>query len=294
MCSQGKRIENTSARDEPFQFVLGRGQVRCAYVHQKQLQLPTRRFRVQCKVQHAGAWCTQAIPAFEEAVAGMRAGGVRRLELAGERPELGWDRDRSSSRAGSFSCQQLSATSNSAAPAAQQAVVLRRACTSVTGLCCTHGPHTCAVGIRRGPGPKTLMACALLTSYWVSDAWCLPLDAGPCSRCKKSMLLILEAHSSCMLSCRQPHAAAFQSDPAARRQAFERAQAVGTAELSVRFERKPMSDEIRGGGSWVLHEPCVCNLFMGLGHSHRIAKKWCIGLRTCQDTGYIPPPKPKP
>jgi FKBP-type peptidyl-prolyl cis-trans isomerase len=60
---QGKRIENTSARDEPFQFVLGSG---------------------------------QAIPAFEEAVAGMRAGGVRRLELAGERPELGWDRDRSS------------------------------------------------------------------------------------------------------------------------------------------------------------------------------------------------------
>lgn len=40
----------------------------------------------------------------------MRAGGVRRLELAGERPELGWDRDRSNRRAGSVPRQQLSAS----------------------------------------------------------------------------------------------------------------------------------------------------------------------------------------
>lgn len=106
----------------------------------------------------------------------------------------------------------------------------------------------------------------------------------------KIMLLILEAHSSCMLSCRQPDAAAFQSDPAARRQAFERAEAVGISELSVKFERKPLSDEMRGevdlGVTW--------NLFMGLGHNHQTAKKWCVGLSTRQDTGYIPPPKPKP
>lgn len=35
----------------------------------------------------------QAIPAFEEAVAGMKVGGVRRVEISGDRPELGWDRN---------------------------------------------------------------------------------------------------------------------------------------------------------------------------------------------------------
>lgn len=36
----------------------------------------------------------QAIPAFEEAVAGMKAGGIRRIEVPGDRPELGYPRDR--------------------------------------------------------------------------------------------------------------------------------------------------------------------------------------------------------
>jgi len=58
---QGKRIENTSTRDDPFTFVVGKGQV---------------------------------IPAFEEAVAGMKVGGIRRMEVDGRRPELGWPRNR--------------------------------------------------------------------------------------------------------------------------------------------------------------------------------------------------------
>lgn len=37
----------------------------------------------------------QAIAAFEEAVAGMRAGGVRRVEVVGDHPELSYPRDRS-------------------------------------------------------------------------------------------------------------------------------------------------------------------------------------------------------
>ncbi|PSC68182.1 Peptidyl-prolyl cis-trans isomerase PASTICCINO1 [Micractinium conductrix] len=58
---QAKRIDNTSVRDEPFEFVLGGGEV---------------------------------IPAFDEAVAGMAVGGVRRVEVLGEIPELGYPRDR--------------------------------------------------------------------------------------------------------------------------------------------------------------------------------------------------------
>ena len=34
------------------------------------------------------------IPAFDEAVAGMAVGGVRRVEVLGEIPELGYPRDR--------------------------------------------------------------------------------------------------------------------------------------------------------------------------------------------------------
>ncbi|KAI7838392.1 hypothetical protein COHA_007849 [Chlorella ohadii] len=59
---QAKRIDNTSLRDEPFEFFLGANTV---------------------------------IPAFEEAVAGMRVGGVRRIEVLGEIPELSYPRDRS-------------------------------------------------------------------------------------------------------------------------------------------------------------------------------------------------------
>lgn len=58
---QGKRIDNTSTRDEPFTFRLGKDEV---------------------------------IPAFDEAVAGMKAGGIRRVEIDGRIPELGWPRDR--------------------------------------------------------------------------------------------------------------------------------------------------------------------------------------------------------
>eukprot|EP00892_Ulva_mutabilis_P001001 jgi/Ulvmu1/10901/UM007_0078.1 len=58
---QGKRIDNTSVRDEPYRFQVGSG---------------------------------QAITAFDEAVRGMRAGGVRRIEVPGEVPELGYARDR--------------------------------------------------------------------------------------------------------------------------------------------------------------------------------------------------------
>ncbi|KAL4447984.1 hypothetical protein ABPG75_005203 [Micractinium tetrahymenae] len=57
---QAKRIENTSLRDEPLEFKLGSGEV---------------------------------IPAFDEAVAGMRAGGVRRVEVLGELPQLSYPRD---------------------------------------------------------------------------------------------------------------------------------------------------------------------------------------------------------
>jgi hypothetical protein len=32
----------------------------------------------------------QAIKAFEEAVSGMKAGGIRRIEVPGSRPELGY------------------------------------------------------------------------------------------------------------------------------------------------------------------------------------------------------------
>ena len=58
---QGKRIDNTSTRDEPYIFKLGAG---------------------------------EAIAAFEEAVATMQPGGVRRVEVPGEKPELGYSLDR--------------------------------------------------------------------------------------------------------------------------------------------------------------------------------------------------------
>lgn len=59
---QAKKIESTRETDEPFVFTLGRG---------------------------------EAIPAFEEAVVGMRVGGVRRIEIPGELEEkLGYSRDK--------------------------------------------------------------------------------------------------------------------------------------------------------------------------------------------------------
>ncbi|KAF5838942.1 hypothetical protein DUNSADRAFT_1958 [Dunaliella salina] len=59
---QGKRIDNTSVRDEPYTFTLGKH---------------------------------EAIPAFEQAVSTMRPGGIRRVEIPGEIPELSYPRDRS-------------------------------------------------------------------------------------------------------------------------------------------------------------------------------------------------------
>ncbi|GIL59522.1 hypothetical protein Vafri_14279 [Volvox africanus] len=58
---QGKRIDNTSIRDEPYEFKLGGG---------------------------------QAIKAFELAVENMRAGGIVRVEVPGDHPELGYPLDR--------------------------------------------------------------------------------------------------------------------------------------------------------------------------------------------------------
>jgi FKBP-type peptidyl-prolyl cis-trans isomerase 2 len=54
---QAKRIDNTSTRDEPYEFVLGSG---------------------------------DTIDAFNEAVAGMRPGAIRRVEVPGEAPSLSY------------------------------------------------------------------------------------------------------------------------------------------------------------------------------------------------------------
>jgi FKBP-type peptidyl-prolyl cis-trans isomerase 2 len=54
---QAKRIDNTSTRDEPYEFVLGSG---------------------------------DTIDAFNEAVAGMRPGAIRRVEVPGEVPSLSY------------------------------------------------------------------------------------------------------------------------------------------------------------------------------------------------------------
>ncbi|KAK9841712.1 hypothetical protein WJX74_010660 [Apatococcus lobatus] len=67
---QGKRIGNSTKTDEPFRFQLGAG---------------------------------EAIPAIEEAVRGMKQGGVRRVEILGSRPELGY----SLNKAERFSGQRL-------------------------------------------------------------------------------------------------------------------------------------------------------------------------------------------
>ena len=58
---QAKRIDNTSVRDEPYEFVLGSG---------------------------------AAIAAFDEAVARMRPGAIVRVEVPGEVPALSYPIDR--------------------------------------------------------------------------------------------------------------------------------------------------------------------------------------------------------
>jgi len=58
---QGKRFGNSSLADEPFEFTIGR---------------------------------QEAIPAIEEAVQGMMVGGIRRVQIPGDHPELSYPRDR--------------------------------------------------------------------------------------------------------------------------------------------------------------------------------------------------------
>lgn len=58
---QGKRFGNSTIKDEPFEFVLGKN---------------------------------EAIPAIEEAVTGMKVGGIRRIQIPGIHPEIGYPRDR--------------------------------------------------------------------------------------------------------------------------------------------------------------------------------------------------------
>lgn len=71
---QGKRIDNTSVRDEPYEFVVGAG---------------------------------QAIIAFEEAVKTMKAGGLRRVEVPGSIPELGYPLDRAKRFTGELVSQDM-------------------------------------------------------------------------------------------------------------------------------------------------------------------------------------------
>lgn len=58
---QGKRFGNSSLTDEPFEFTIGK---------------------------------QEAIPAIEEAVQGMMVGGIRRIQIPGDHPELSYPRDR--------------------------------------------------------------------------------------------------------------------------------------------------------------------------------------------------------
>lgn len=105
---QAKRIDNTSARDEPYVFKLGAHEVggrgTClgwAVPLRSPKQRPLQRAISLIAPQPAAVLPTrllpppQAIPAFEEAVAGMRVGGVRRVEVLGEIPKLSYPRDRS-------------------------------------------------------------------------------------------------------------------------------------------------------------------------------------------------------
>lgn len=116
---QGKRIDNTSVRDEPYEFVLGssevgvlagRQQLTILHCAGEQVQrdsalravCPARpAAKQQLTVTHiagwvvasepcntrAIAWCLQAIPAFEEAVSTMKVGGVRRVEVSIQRTD---------------------------------------------------------------------------------------------------------------------------------------------------------------------------------------------------------------
>eukprot|EP01023_Acetabularia_acetabulum_P062844 TRINITY_DN7811_c0_g1_i12.p1 TRINITY_DN7811_c0_g1~~TRINITY_DN7811_c0_g1_i12.p1 ORF type:complete len:228 (-),score=37.55 TRINITY_DN7811_c0_g1_i12:159-842(-) len=58
---QGKRIDNTSIRDEPYEFVLGG---------------------------------SDTIQAFQQGIQGMKVGGIRRIEVPGSKPELSYPRER--------------------------------------------------------------------------------------------------------------------------------------------------------------------------------------------------------
>jgi hypothetical protein len=93
---QAKRLDNTSARDEPYEFILGGSEVRACSGMPRRLPCPLAMCRSELPVLHCPVlFCQQAIPAFEEAVSSMRVGGIRRIEVLGELPQLSYPRDRS-------------------------------------------------------------------------------------------------------------------------------------------------------------------------------------------------------
>lgn len=72
----------------------GRQRVRAAHLVSSQCDWPLSHHPTHASI-HTPTPRLQAIPAFEEAVAGMRVGGVRRVEVLGEIPALSYPRDRS-------------------------------------------------------------------------------------------------------------------------------------------------------------------------------------------------------
>ena len=93
---QAKRLDNTSARDEPYEFTLGGSEVRACSEMPRRLPYPLAMRCSELPALHCPVlFCQQAIPAFEEAVSSMRVGGIRRIEVLGELPQLSYPRDRS-------------------------------------------------------------------------------------------------------------------------------------------------------------------------------------------------------
>lgn len=110
-----QRIDNTSLRDEPYVFRLGAHEARsfaCCRMRQAGRGAPQPHACMPRCRPPLGFSCSspcpplppslQAIPAFEEAVAGMRVGGVRRIEVLGELPQLSYPRDRAERFAAPF------------------------------------------------------------------------------------------------------------------------------------------------------------------------------------------------
>lgn len=98
-----------------------------------------------CEIKHATC-AAQAIPAFEEAVAGMAGGGLRRIEVPGARPELSYARERSDRFAnelfGEGSKYRRAAGSNEGS---------EKLCLCLS-WCWKPGPSLAAYGYCRAPG----------------------------------------------------------------------------------------------------------------------------------------------